>query len=111
MVDTVHVQRNMERNHTKGIDDFYLASSDGKITVTGSLSILEAVELMKKEILLKEATVKLTWLPSTAPPDLSCPLPMLFSQPDKLKRMSSSYLKWLLKPLGLKMGEVSICDL
>ena len=68
MVDTVHVQRNLERNNTKGIDNFYLASTNGKITVAGSLSILEAVELMKKEILMKEAMVTLTWLKSTAPP-------------------------------------------
>ena len=110
MVDTVHVQQNMEQNNCKGIDDFYLASSNGRIAVTGSLSILEAVELIKTKILLKEATVKLAWLPPTAPPDMTSPLTILFRQPDKLKRLSSSYMKWLLKPMGLKMVEVSICD-
>ena len=34
----------------------------------------EAVEIMKKEILMKEAMVKLSWLPSTAPPDVTSPL-------------------------------------
>ena len=29
MVDTIHIQQNMERNTSKGIDDFYLASFNG----------------------------------------------------------------------------------
>ena len=28
-VDTIHIQQNMERNTSKGIDDFYLASFNG----------------------------------------------------------------------------------
>jgi hypothetical protein len=111
MVDTVHVQRNMERNYSKGVDDFYLASYKGKITLTGSLTIEEAVELMQKEILLKKAMVKLAWLPLSAPPDVASPMAKVFSQPDVLKRLASSYMKWLLKPHNLKMGEVSFCAL
>ena len=45
-------------------------------TLAGSLSILEAVELMMKE----------------APPDATSPLNMLLSQPDKLKRMATGQL-------------------
>ena len=66
MVDTIHIQPNMERNCSKGVDDFYLASCNGTITVTGSLTVEEAVELMQKKILLKKAVVKLSWLPSSA---------------------------------------------
>jgi hypothetical protein len=47
-------------------DDFYLALCNGTITVTGSLTVEEAVELMQKKILLKKAMVKLSWLPSSA---------------------------------------------
>ena len=69
--------------------------------------LLEAVELMKKEILIKEAMVTLTGLQSTAKLDVSSPLTRVFIHPDKLKRMAiaSFYMKWLLKPQGLKMGE------
>ena len=62
----------------------------------------EAVEMMKKKILVK-AIVKLCWLPLTAPADVRRPLTKVFSQPDMLKRMASSNMKWLLKPQGLKM--------
>ena len=79
MVDTIHIQPNMERNCSKGVDDFYLASCNGTITVTGSLTVEEAVELMQKNILLKKAMVKLSWLPSFAPPDVASPLAKVFS--------------------------------
>ena len=88
MVDTIHIQPNMERNCSKGVDDFYLASCNGTITVTGSLTVEEAVELMQKKILLKKAMVKLSWLPSSAPPDMASPLAKVFSQPDVLKRLA-----------------------
>ena len=42
MADTIHIQSNMERNSSKGIDDYYLASWNGKITVTGRLTMEEA---------------------------------------------------------------------
>ena len=60
-------------------DDFYLALCNGTITVTGSLTVEEAVELMQKNILLKKAMVKLSWLPSSAPPDMASPLAKVFS--------------------------------
>ena len=78
MVDTIHIQPNMERNCSKGVDDFYLASYNGTITLTGSLTVEEAVELMQKKILLKKAMVKLSWLPSSAPPDVASPLANVF---------------------------------
>ena len=62
-----------------------------------------AVEIMKKKILVKEAMVKPSWLPLTTSPDVSSPLMKMFSQPNMLKRMTSSNMKWLLKPQSLKM--------
>ena len=79
MVDTIHIQPNTERNCSKGVDDFYLASCNGTITVTGSLTVEEAVELMQKKILLKKAMVKLSWLPLFAPPDVASPLAKVFT--------------------------------
>ena len=68
-----------------------------------SMAQEKAVEIIKKEILMKEAMVKLSWLPLTAPPDVTSPLTMVFIEPDMLKRMASSNMKWLLKPQSLKM--------
>ena len=68
IVDTIHIQVNMNRNTNKGIDDFYLISSYGQTTMTGSLNMEEALEVYKKKILLKLAMVKLSWLPVSALP-------------------------------------------
>ena len=68
----------MESNCSKWVDDFYLALCNGTITVTGSLTVEEAVELMQKNILLKKAMVKLSWLPLFAPPDVASPLAKVF---------------------------------
>ena len=51
MVDTIHIKLILERNSSKGIHDFYLASCNGKIPVVESLTLEEAVELLKKKIL------------------------------------------------------------
>ena len=109
MVDTVHVQRNIERNREKGIRDFYLADhGDGDIRVLGSLTLEDAAEAIKMKMLLRDSNNTSIWLPNSAPPDLPMSIEKVFSRPDILKSVASQYMKWMLKPQGLKMGEVKI---
>ena len=68
-----------------------------------SMAQEKAVEIIKKEILMKEAMVKLSWLPLTASPDVLSPLMKMFSQLNMMKRMTNYNMKWLLKPKSLKM--------
>ena len=62
MLDFLYIHKNIERNTKKVIDNFYLASSVGKITMAGSLSMEEAVDILKKKILLKEGMGELSML-------------------------------------------------
>ena len=109
MVDTVYVVKNIARNKSMNINDFYLADyGGGNISVAGALSIEEVASILKKMILEKEALKTDSWLPSMAPPSLNMSIEELFSKPDKLKSGSSKFLKWVMKPQGLRMGEVML---
>ena len=106
LVETVDVQKNTERNLDLGIQDFYLADyggGDGR--VQGSLSLEAAVEVTRQKLLTRDSRNISSWLPRTPPPHLILPIKKLFSRPDALKSAASHYMKWILKPQGLKMGE------
>ena len=63
MVDTINIQQNMEQNTSKALMI---------LTLPLLMAQEEAVEMMKKKILVK-AMVKLCWLPLTATPDVTSP--------------------------------------
>ena len=55
MVDTVHVQRKIEKNREKGITDFSLADHrDGDIRVFVSLTFEDAAKAIKMKRLLRD---------------------------------------------------------
>ena len=63
MVDTVHVQRKIEKNKEKGITDFYLADyGDGDIRVLGSLTLEDADEAVNMKMLLRDSNNTSIWL-------------------------------------------------
>ena len=71
MVDTVHVQRKIEKNKEKGITDLYLADhGDGDIRVLGSLTLEDADEAVNMKMLLRDSNNTSIWLPNSTPPDL-----------------------------------------
>ena len=49
------------------------------------------MELLKKEILLKEAMLKFSWLPGFPPPDMMNLVTKVIFQPDMLKKLASWY--------------------
>ena len=106
MVESVDVQKSMERNLERGIQDFYLADyGGGDVRVQGSLSLEAAVEVTRQKLLTRDSRKTSSWLPRTPPPPLILPIKKLFSRPDAVKSTASQYMKWILKCQGLKMGE------
>ena len=69
MVDTVHVTRNIERNVSLGISDFYLAvDAKNSASFAGSMPLEEAVKVIDKMIITRDSLVIGNWLPTSAPP-------------------------------------------
>ena len=107
MVDTIHVQRNMIINQANGDKDFYMAEVNGRMVMKGTFTRKEAILKLQKEDAMEEAMVLASWLPTIAHPASLHPLAILFAKPDLLKRYAVQLMKWVTKPQGLKMGEVS----
>ena len=106
MVDTVHIQRSLERNLKMGIGDFYLAKlGNGQVVTEGSLNLREVQVLISKQILFRDSLETTTWLPTCAPPNLPMPIEKLGSQPTMLKKTAVSYKNWLLSVVDVKPGE------
>ena len=106
MVDTVHIQRSLERNLKMGIGDFYLAKlGNGQVVTEGSLNLREVQVLISKHILFRDLLETTTWLPTCAPPNLAMPIEKLGSQPKLLTSTAVSYKNWLLSVTKVKPGE------
>lgn len=105
-MDTVNITRQLERNATLGIKDFFLNEHpDGEVEFAGPLSLERAEVLIRTLRLTKASLVTSAWLPSTPPPPLACSLKRILVVPDKLKRTATAYMKWILSKQKLKKGE------
>ena len=107
---TIHAQRQIDYGNKNEHDTLVLMISKTDKYVgqlTGNLDIRNAVVFLQKKIVEEDSLDKTKWLKSNMEdyPSLKMPLPKLFLDANQLKRYVSSQMKWLLNPLGLKLGQ------
>ena len=67
MVDTLNVTRQMERNATLGISDFYLVEHlDGKVEFAGTMDLERVLDLVKSKVLVTKSCDMWAWVPDSA---------------------------------------------
>ena len=107
MVDTVHVTRNIERNATLGISDFYLAVDAGNSpSFAGSMALEEAVKVIDNMIITRDSLVIGKWFPTSAPPSFPMDLGQLFKNPVLMRNTAVKFCKWLRQDLSLGDGKL-----
>ena len=86
MVDTLNVTRQMERNATLGISDFYRVEHlDGKVEFAGTMDLERVLDLVKSKVLVTKSCDMWAWVPDQPLPPLPASLDKVFKAPDLFK--------------------------
>ena len=82
MVDTLNVTRQMERNATLGISDFYLVEHlDGKVEFAGTMDLERVLDLVKSKVLVTKSCDMWAWVPDQPLPPLPASLDKVGTRP------------------------------
>ena len=101
MVDTTNVIRNMERNRSWGIQDFYLAvDASSSPTYAGTIPLEGVKKVIDNLIYTRDAMVIESWFPKSDPPSFPMSLEELFKNPSLMRTTSVKFSKWLRQGSG-----------